>query len=218
VLGMLTRSGRGARGAGPRHDGGARFADPAGRGAAPAPGWTGRLDLGNAAILAALGAFARRARTGQAALPFRLIPRRAHHVHNSSCNVPATNRGRAYNPAFLAPEDAAVLGIATDDLVEIYNDNGAIIAVAEVDQSLRRGVVSMTHCFGDPDLAAERRDPRRRGAGTNWLTSNDEVYDAYTGQPLMSNVPVGLRRVGNIPAAKPAPAMQVEGASNDRKR
>jgi anaerobic selenocysteine-containing dehydrogenase len=194
ILQMLARSGRVPLAEVRRHDGGALFPDPSVRVAPQDPGWTGRLDMGNPTLRAALGKFAYPARPGQPQLPFRLVPRRAHHVHNSSCNVPATNRGRPYNPAFLAPDDVTALGISAEDLIEIYNSNGAIIAVAELDPGLRRGVVSMSHCFGDVDLSAERSDPLRHGASTNWLTSNDETYDTYTGQPLMSNVPVGVRR------------------------
>jgi anaerobic selenocysteine-containing dehydrogenase len=194
ILQLLARSGRVPLAEVKRHEGGALYPDPAVRVAPQDPGWTGRLDLGNPALLAELGKFAHPARPDTPRLPFRLVPRRAQHVHNSSCNVPATNRGRAYNPAFLAPDDAAALGISDEDLIEIYNRNGAIIAVAGLDPGLRRGVISMSHCFGDVDLGAERSDPLRRGASTNWLTTNDETYDAYTGQPLMSNVPVGVRR------------------------
>jgi anaerobic selenocysteine-containing dehydrogenase len=194
ILQMLARSGRVPLAEVKRHDGGALFPDPSVRVAPQDPEWTGRLEMGNTTLLAALDEFAHPARPGPPQLPFRLVPRRAQHVHNSSCNVPATNRGRPYNPAFLAPDDAAALGVSAEDLIEIHNRNGAIIAVAELDPGLRRGVVSMSHCFGDVDLAVERSDPLRHGASTNWLTSNDETYDAYTGQPLMSDVPIGIRR------------------------
>jgi anaerobic selenocysteine-containing dehydrogenase len=85
------------------------------------------------------GASKHPAPAGESELPFRLAARPAHHVRNSSCNVTATNRGHPHNPAFLAPGDAAALGIAAQDLVEFYNRNGAIIAVAELDPGLRRG-------------------------------------------------------------------------------
>jgi anaerobic selenocysteine-containing dehydrogenase len=205
VLALLSRSGRVSLADVKQHDGGALFPEPAVHVAPQDPGWTGRLEFADSSMLTALAGFARPDPPGEHVPPFRLVPRRAHHVHNSSCNVQATNRGRPYNPAFLAPDDAARLGLSAGDLIEIWNGNGAIIAVAEIDPGLRNGVVSMSHCFGDLDLAAERAAPLRNGAATNWLTSNDEAYDAYTGQPLMSNVPVDVRRAACSPESGPVP-------------
>ena len=128
------------------------------------------------------------------AYPFRLLCRRQMHVFNSSCNVPATNRGRPYNPAFVHSADLDELGLAPGDLVEIRSALAAIVAVAEADDTLRRGSVSMMFGFGGPpDVDG---DVRRIGSSPSRLVSDDDVYDRYMGQPRMSNVPVRLRALG----------------------
>jgi len=175
-----------------RHPGGAMFAEPPVVVEPADLGWEGRLDLANSQMLADLGAL-ERDNPDNGEFPWRLVSRRVQHVHNSSYNCEATHRGRPYNPAFLHPHDLRELGVTAGALVEIRSQHGEIVAVAESDDTVRRGVVSMTHCFGEVDVEAERAAPRRRGSSTNWLTSNCDVYDRYTGQPRMSNVPVAVR-------------------------
>ena len=178
------------------HPGGSLFPEPRVIVAPSEPDWEGRLDLANPEMLEDLS---RRARDmmgtdgEQENHSFRLICRRSRHAHNSSVNVSETNRGVPYNPAFMNPDDLADLGLRAGDRVEIYNQNGEISAVASADSGLRRGVISMTHCYGQVDLEQERSDPAAKGSSTNWLLSHDEHFDRYTGQPLMTNVPVGVR-------------------------
>jgi hypothetical protein len=51
----------------------------------------------------------------------------------------------------------------------------------------------MSHCFGG---SPEQDDQLREiGSSTSRLLSVDLVYDRYSGQPLMSNIPVQIRRV-----------------------
>jgi anaerobic selenocysteine-containing dehydrogenase len=177
------------------HPHGAIFSDPPVVVAPADDGWSGRFDLSNREMLSALARFAD-AQDGvdSGRFPFRLIPRRVQHVHNSTLNVAATNGGTPYNPAYIHPEDLQALEVEPGGLVEIYSDDGAIVGVAEPDDGLRRGLVSMTHCYGQLEVEDERADPRARGSSTNWLLSNDRRFDRFTGQPLMSNVPVGVRR------------------------
>jgi hypothetical protein len=55
-------------------------------------------------------------------------------------------------------------------------------------------VISMPHGFGDlpgPDADARVRDV---GSNTGRLSSVDRDYDPYTGIPLMSSIPVNVRR------------------------
>ncbi len=83
------------------------------------------------------------------------------------------------------------LGLSNGDIVEIRSDRAAILAVVEADPSLRRGMVSMSHAFGDgPDRDDE---VRAIGANTGRLMSTDNSWDRYTGMPHMSNVPVSVR-------------------------
>jgi anaerobic selenocysteine-containing dehydrogenase len=60
----------------------------------------------------------------------------------------------------------------------------------KADDTMRPGVVSMTHMFGG---LPNDHDVIRDGSSVNQLTSDDVVYDRFSGQPRMSNVPVRLR-------------------------
>src|SRR5262249_32900486 len=122
----------------------------------------------------------------------RLLCRRMPHVNNSSCNHPATNHGRWFNPAYMHPDDLGRLGIRPGDHVEISSQDGRVEAIVDADENLRPGLVSIAHCFG----GITDGDVEREGSNTSRLLSNDRDFDRYAGQPRMSNVPV---RVVPIP-------------------
>ena len=97
-----------------------------------------------------------------------------------------------HNPAYLHPEDLAQLGMSSGELVEIESEDGRVAAVVEQAADLRRGVVSMAHCFGgDPELEA---DPHRVGAAAAALISVDHDYDPISGAARQSAIPVRLHR------------------------
>lgn len=159
-------------------------------------GWTGKFDLGNPLMMRDIAeAFATVDVAGELAegYSFRLLCRRQHQV-NSSLQHPAIDRGKPGNPAFMHPADMARLGIADGDLVRLSSSRAAIPAVAMADAALRPGTISMAHLFGDkPELDGQVREI---GAPTNRLLWNDRVYERYSGQPLMSNVPVNVMPMG----------------------
>jgi anaerobic selenocysteine-containing dehydrogenase len=142
-----------------------------------------------AANYAADGAL--RPRSASPEYPFLFIGRRAKHVVNGTGqDIEKLARLGPYNPAFLHPADMSELDLGDGDIVEIRSAHGAIEGVAQADDSLRRGVISMTHAFGrNPD---DLRDPRRYGANTNELLSLTAEFDAFTGMPRMGAVPVGV--------------------------
>ncbi|WP_235538502.1 molybdopterin-dependent oxidoreductase [Sphingomonas sp. Root710] len=158
-------------------------------------GWTEKFDLGNPLMMRDLAeAFetidvARDLAEGHA---FRLMCRRQHQL-NSSLQIPAVDRGKPGNPAYMHSTDMARLGIADGDLVEISSSRSAIPAVAMTDDELRPGTVSMAQCFGDTPEFDDR--VREIGSCTNRLLWNDRVYERYSGQPLMSNVPVNVKPI-----------------------
>lgn len=180
-----------------RHPHGALFPDETLRVAPSEPGWTGRLDVGNAEMLADLEA-AREERPeigGTGAYPYRLLCRRMIHTFNSNGQDLDGLRTRwAYNPAFMHPDDLAREGLAKGDLVEIVSRSGAILGLVEPDDTLRTGIVSMVHSFGG--LPGEQdKQVRDWGTNTGRLLRVDEDVDRYTGQPRMNNVPVAVRAV-----------------------
>jgi anaerobic selenocysteine-containing dehydrogenase len=185
-----------------RHPEGRIYADPPVFVEPAEEGWTGRLDLGNERMLADLGEIAGEVsswpqpngRQAEERWPFRLVSRRQMNVLNSTGrDIRGQHRGLTTNPAHLHPDDLAALGLAEGDLIEIRSERAAILGVAGVDPNLRRGLVSMTHSWGDvPERDAEVREI---GANTGRLSAVDRDFEPYTGLPRMSNIPVSIERV-----------------------
>jgi anaerobic selenocysteine-containing dehydrogenase len=125
--------------------------------------------------------------------PFRLISRRMHGVFNSSGrNNPRQLRNKPWNPAFMHPADLAALGLSDGEVVRIASRYGEIPAIVEAEDGIKRGVISMSHCFGgDPEQAD---DVRNSGSNTGVLTSVEHEYDPYSGIPRMSAIPVRIVR------------------------
>jgi len=183
-----------------RHPAGAVFDDPPVFVAPKDEGASGRLDVGNDVMMAELGRVAQEETTpvADAAHPFRLVSRRQPNVLNSvGCDEPGQLGGRTTNPAHLHPDDLAALGLAEGDLVEIRSGRAGILGVVAADATLRRGLVSMTHSWGDgPSRDGEVREI---GANTGRLSAVDVDYERFTGLPRMSNIPVDVR-----PLARPS--------------
>ncbi len=135
-----------------------------------------------------------RARHETAAFPFRLIPRRSNFFVNSSGrSLPSLTRGKPWNPAHAHPGDLAALGLASGDIVRIRSRHDAALAVIEADDTLRRGVVAMTHAFGgNPN---EPENPRALGTPLGRLLRDDDEYDPISGIPRMGALPVAIERV-----------------------
>ncbi|MEM7410217.1 MAG: molybdopterin-dependent oxidoreductase [Myxococcota bacterium] len=176
-----------------RHPHGATFPEPAVHVAPKDAGWTGRLDVGNTDMLAALAGLSAEARVEPGeAYPLRLISRRMMNAYNSSArDLPALQRKWRYNPAFLHPDELATLGLAPGDRVSIVSDHARIDGIVEADASLRRGLVSMSHAFGG---ATDDDDVAELGSNTGRLTSVEREYDPFSGLPRMSNIPVRIER------------------------
>ncbi|MFI5054275.1 MAG: molybdopterin dinucleotide binding domain-containing protein, partial [Acidimicrobiia bacterium] len=125
--------------------------------------------------------------------PFRLIVRRSKETLNSlGRRVPGLPK-HTYNPCFAHPADLADLGLEAGVLVVVASDHGRLQAVVEPDETLRRGVVSMTHAFGG--LPGDDDDPRRHGANPTRLLSIDFDTQAINRMPRMSAVPVTITPV-----------------------
>jgi anaerobic selenocysteine-containing dehydrogenase len=182
-----------------RHPHGAIFADPEVLVAPGDPACSDRLDVGNAEMLRELAEIAREgARAVEVkGRPFRLVSRRMPNAYNSSGrDIAALTHGRPYNPAFLHPDDLAALGVAEGDTVRIASDHASILGVATAAPELRRGVLSMSHAFGDtPDRDKEYREI---GSTTGRLVDTERDYDRYSGIPRMSAIPVSIERAEGV--------------------
>ncbi|MFI5319261.1 MAG: molybdopterin-dependent oxidoreductase [Myxococcota bacterium] len=160
-------------------------------------GCDARLQLAAPEMLRELAEIARedwRAQHATASHPFRLIPRRSNFFVNSSGrSLPSLTRGKPWNPAHAHPDDLAALGVASGDVVRIRSRHDEALAVIEADDTLRRGVVAMTHAFGanpgEPD------DPRAAGTPLGRLLRLDDDYDPISGIPRMGALPIAIERV-----------------------
>lgn len=123
--------------------------------------------------------------------PFRLIPRRQNNFVNSSGRgLASLNRGQQWNPAYMHPEDLAQLQLKPGDEVSIATIDDAIPAIVEADDSIRRGLIAMSHAFGG--LPDEDDRYRELGSNTGRLVRTDRDYDPITGMPRMGNIPVAV--------------------------
>jgi anaerobic selenocysteine-containing dehydrogenase len=178
-----------------RHPHGAFFPDPPVYVGEKDSGWQGRLDVGNAQMMSDLAASARdsaRVPAPDTTFPFRLISRRLRHVHNSPGVAIPEGRPR-YNPAYVHPDELGRLDLEPGSLVRICSARSAVLAIVQSDSTVRPGVVSMAHAFGD--LPDSDDDVVLVGSSTSRLLDSAGVFDRYSGQPLMSNVPVRIEQL-----------------------
>ncbi len=120
-----------------------------------------------------------------------MITRRMNRVMNSlGNNLQATLKHDPGNSAYLHPDEFTGLGIAAGDTIQIASKHGRIETVAQPDETLRRGVVSISHCWGGlPGSEGV-------GANTNVLIACDEDVQPLNAMPLMSSVPVTVSKAG----------------------
>ena len=88
--------------------------------------------------------------------------------------------------------DMAELGLVTGDIVEIQSARAVIYGVAESADDVRSGVISMAHAWGDAPTEDAR--VRELGANTGRLSDTQHDYDPITGIPVMSAIPVNVRK------------------------
>ncbi len=159
---------------------------------------TARLEVGNEDMMAELRAMKDAVivahREGEA-YPYLMISRRMAHVYNSAGrDLPSLIRkGGSYNPAYMHPQDLAELGLSDGDSVEVASPHGAIPSFVAPDETLRRGLVSMAHAFGDSPKG--NPNVRAQGSNTGALASVEDDYDKFSGIPRMSALPVSVRPI-----------------------
>ena len=92
------------------------------------------------------------------------------------------------NPAFFHPDDLAALSLTEGDVIEITSRVASIHAVTKASDKVRRGVISMSHAWGNDD--AGKDDVIGIGASTNRLIDDAVGMDPITGMPVQSASPV----------------------------
>lgn len=104
--------------------------------------------------------------------PLVLVPRRQRRKLNGQLDF----LGEAPE-VLIHPEDGAAAGVADGQKVTVRSANGELTGIAKVDDSIRRGAVSIPH--------------GHRAANVNRLTNKDDI-DVVTGMVRYSGVPVSL--------------------------
>lgn len=124
---------------------------------------------------------------------YRLISRRMPNTFNSvGTDIEALTRRYGTNPAFMHPEDLAREGLARGDPIRVTSAHGEIETIAWPDRGLRRGLVSICHCWGEG--LDEKGDVRKTGSNVGLLISVSVDCARFSGIPLMSALPVKVAR------------------------
>lgn len=123
--------------------------------------------------------------------PLRLASRRNRHRFNSmGFTQPRIRKLMPFNPAYMNPDDMAALSIENGQWIRISSENGTIQAIAEADEAVRQGVVSMSHGFGDlPDGIDDKSGD---GMCINQLTTTDRQRQTINAMPRMTGIPVAV--------------------------
>jgi len=166
------------------------------------PDASGFLELGDSVMMEQLDRAARDVVAGDASFPFRLVSRRQADTMNSQGRDQAKlSRDRPHNPAHMNPEDMQELAIQAGTLIAITSRRTTIYAYATPEDALRRGLVSMAHCYGidvddlDPEMKDGAPQPYSTGGHTGALASADLDYiEPFVGIPRMSAIPVHVTR------------------------
>jgi anaerobic selenocysteine-containing dehydrogenase len=160
---------------------------------APDPETKNKFQLAAGDMPAALGAY-REASGTMPDFKFRLVSRRTKHRFNSTGgHLTALKAKRTTNPAHIHPDDLASLGIEDGALVKISSPVGYVVGVAEASPAMRRGIVSIAHCWGD--AGEDGSKVREIGTSTNRLVKETVDFDPITGQSLQSAIPVRIEAV-----------------------
>ena len=124
----------------------------------------------------------------------KLITRRTAHTINSAMqNVERLKRGAADNPLYLTSVDADRLGIRDGERVGVSNAFGALEANAKIDDTLRIGVVAMTHGFGNAGTAGMPIAQRYPGVNVNVLAPRGPgTFDPVSTMSQLTGIPVDV--------------------------
>ncbi|HEY3669579.1 MAG TPA: molybdopterin-dependent oxidoreductase [Acidimicrobiia bacterium] len=125
--------------------------------------------------------------------PFLLTSRRMNQYYNSwGQDVPAVRERSGANPAFVHPDDLAILGLVDGDVALIESQHGTIRVVVAAAPDVATSTVSIAHCWGvEPEIG----DVRSVGSQVNALVSNEEPISDEVGMARQSAIPVRIRPV-----------------------
>lgn len=127
----------------------------------------------------------------------KLIQWRNRRQHNTWGRrlMPRLREGEnARNPIFFHPDDAAHRGLAPGDPVAVRSEWGRVETVVGIDDALRRGVVALSHGYGD--RSADDDPEAEVGVNVNrLLPSGPGSYERYSSMAFMVGIPVDVEPV-----------------------
>ncbi len=126
----------------------------------------------------------------------KLITLRTNTMLNSwFANLPSLKRDYALdNPLYMNPEDAERLGLRASEEVRVESAGGAVIATLALDDSLRPGVVAMTHGWGHGASPALKVASNHPGVNVNaLLPAGAGSFEPLSNQAHMTGIPVEVR-------------------------
>ena len=112
---------------------------------------------------------------------------------NTIMRDPAWRKKDAEGALRVSPADAAALGVESGDRVRITTPGGAGVAVAEVNDTMMDGHVSLPNGMG-LSYSPAGGEPELVGVAPNELTTTD-WRDPIAGTPWHKHVPARLERV-----------------------
>ncbi|WP_433330536.1 molybdopterin-dependent oxidoreductase [Spirillospora sp. CA-294931] len=126
-----------------------------------------------------------------------LIGRRHLRSNNSWLhNVPELVRGSNTCTLQLNPDDAERIGVAAGDGVRVISRTGVLEAVAEPNDTLMPGVVSLPHGWGhDRPGTRTRVATAHAGVSANSVTDEQRI-DPLSGNAVFNGVPVTVEPIG----------------------
>ena len=91
------------------------------------------------------------------------------------------------------------MGIRDGDAVEASNEYGRVQVAVRSDESLREGVVAMTHGWGNRHTPGMRVAQQHPGVNINALLPNGPgSFEKLSNQAFMSGVPVSIQPVTTV--------------------
>ncbi|TVX97809.1 molybdopterin-dependent oxidoreductase [Mycolicibacterium porcinum] len=154
---------------------------------------SGRIELAPEPIVADVARL--RDALGRTAGGFLLIGRRHLRSNNSWMhNLPALSGGSNRCTLQIHPDDAADLGLT--DVAVIKGPGGELLAPVEVDDGMRRGVVSLPHGWGhDRGGTGQQLAASHPGANVNQLNDGTHL-DPLSGTAVLNGIPVDIAPAG----------------------
>lgn len=154
---------------------------------------SGRIELAPEPIVADVARL--RDALGRTAGGFLLIGRRHLRSNNSWMhNLPALSGGSNRCTLQIHPDDAADLGLT--DIAVVKGPGGELLVPIEVNDGLRRGVVSLPHGWGhDRGGTGQRLAGDRPGVNVNQLNDGTHL-DPLSGTAVLNGIPVDIAPAG----------------------